>query len=121
MLRCGLAVSMHPRLIQIDWQRRRKEPLRFPCAGARPVGPWCRGSGGRGRSGPARGGLVGLSPAQLCAPGARAQLDHGKPGAWVQVMELGTRQMVAVPLTKGGRQLGALELCIQHQAMPDRE
>jgi hypothetical protein len=40
---------------------------------------------------------------------------------WAQVLEQGTRQMVAVRLTKGGRELGALELCVQHQAMPDRQ
>ncbi|KAL4459199.1 hypothetical protein ABPG75_014078 [Micractinium tetrahymenae] len=37
-----------------------------------------------------------------------------------QVLERGTRQVVEVPLTKGGRELGAVELCISHQAMPDK-
>lgn len=36
-----------------------------------------------------------------------------------QVLERGTRQVVEVPLTKGGRELGAVELCISHRAMPD--
>lgn len=35
-----------------------------------------------------------------------------------QVLERGTKQVVEVPLTKGGRELGAVELCIQHTAMP---
>ncbi|EFN53415.1 expressed protein [Chlorella variabilis] len=35
-----------------------------------------------------------------------------------EVLERGTKQVVEVPLTKGGRELGAVELCIQHTAMP---
>jgi hypothetical protein len=35
------------------------------------------------------------------------------------ILESGTRQVVEVALKKAGRELGQLELCIQHQAMPE--
>lgn len=38
----------------------------------------------------------------------------------MQVLERGTRQVVEVPLSKGGRELGSVELCISHRAMPDK-
>ncbi|PSC73994.1 O-succinylhomoserine (thiol)-lyase [Micractinium conductrix] len=38
-----------------------------------------------------------------------------------EVLERGTKQVVEVTLTKGGRELGAVELCIQHRAMPDKQ
>lgn len=37
------------------------------------------------------------------------------------VLEAGTRQVVTVPLRKGGKELGAVQLCIRHQAMPEKE
>ena len=38
------------------------------------------------------------------------------PALVPQVLERGTRQLISVPLTKGGRELGAVDLLIQHQA-----
>lgn len=70
-----------------------------------------------------RGGAAAAAVRCICESACRQAASADLPRrrrsfpASAQVLERGTRQLVSVPLTKNGHQLGAVELQIQHQAM----